>query len=258
VPPAEPGDPRGELAGLVAGTASLLRWCRRHRLLTGTGQAAGRVAGSTAPGTTVAEPPDSAAEVSVADGLEAVAAEVAACRRCALGAGRKNAVPGEGSARARLMVIGEAPGATEDASGRPFVGEAGQMLTRMLENVLKIPRGQVFITNIVKCRPPGNRDPQADEVEACSGYLRRQVALVAPRAILCLGRLAAQNLLGVTTPISVLRGSRKSWNGVAVFPTFHPAYLLRITDEKEKQAKKVLVNDDLLALKSFLEGDAGP
>ncbi len=186
MPPAEPADPRGDLAALAAQTASLVRWCRRYRLLAGTGDATVRARTVTVP------QPDAVPEPAAGtDSLEAVAAEVAACRRCHLGETRKNAVPGEGAAPATLMVIGEGPGATEDATGRPFVGEAGQMLTRMLENVLKLPRRQVFIANIVKCRPPNNREPAPDEAEACAGFLRRQVALVRPRAILCLGKIAA-------------------------------------------------------------------
>ncbi len=243
MPPAEPADPWGDLAALAAQTASLVRWCRRYRLLAGTGDATVR----PRPIVTVPQPVVVSGPAGGTDSLEAVAAEVAACRRCHLGATRRNAVPGEGAAPAALMVIGEGPGATEDATGRPFVGEAGQMLTRMLENVLKLPRRQVFIANIVKCRPPNNREPAPDEAEACASFLRRQVALVRPRAILCLGKIAAHHLLGVTTPISVLRGTRKSWNGVTVFPTFHPAYLLRNSEMKPK------VMEDLLAVKAYLE-----
>jgi DNA polymerase len=187
------------------------------------------------------------------DSLETIAAEVSACVRCRLSTSRRTAVPGEGPAGARLMVIGEGPGNSEDLTGRPFVGEAGRMLTRMLEDdrSLGIPRSQVFITNVVKCHPPGNRDPEPDETAACRPYLDRQVALVRPRAILILGRIAAQALLATRDPIGRLRGNVVTLFGVPAMPTFHPAYLLRTPGDKK------VVFQDILALKKILEDDAG-
>ncbi len=137
--------------------------------------------------------------------LEALRAQVAPCTRCALHESRTQTVFGVGAANARLMVVGEAPGADEDAQGEPFVGRAGRLLNAMLA-AIGLAREQVYIANILKCRPPRNRDPRPEEVAACSGYLRRQIELVSPVLILAVGRVAAQNLLGVTTPIGKLRG----------------------------------------------------
>jgi uracil-DNA glycosylase family 4 len=181
------------------------------------------------------------------DSLEKVAQEVMACTRCRLHRSRKLAVPGEGPTRADLMIIGEGPGNREDEKGRPFVGEAGQMLTKMIELVLLTPRSSVFITNMVKCHPPGNRDPEPDEVEACRPYLERQTAILKPRCILLLGRVASQAFLGTTEPISRLRGKVFPREGVHVFPTFHPAYLLRTPSDKK------LVQEDLLRLRQHLD-----
>lgn len=138
------------------------------------------------------------AEQDAADTLAALASQVATCSKCKLHAGRKNVVFGEGSAQARVMFIGEAPGAREDEQGRPFVGPAGQLLTSIIEKGMGIPRPDTFIVNVNKCRPPGNRDPEPDEVAACLPYLRKQVELIAPRVIVAMGRVAAQNLLSRT------------------------------------------------------------
>ena len=165
------------------------------------------------------------------DSLERVAREVEICRLCPLGESRTLAVPGEGSSSARLMVIGEAPGRREDKVGRPFVGEAGRMLGKMLESIGH-PRPTVFITNMVKCRPPDNRDPQPREIEICRPYLERQLALIRPRAVLSLGRVSSQHLLRSSQPISRLRGRIHSLGDLEVHPTFHPAYLLRNPEDK--------------------------
>jgi len=149
---------------------------------------------------------------------------------------RTQTVFGTGDPRARLMVVGEAPGADEDARGEPFVGRAGQLLDAMLR-ATGLAREQVYIANILKCRPPRNRDPVAEEVLACSGYLNRQVELIAPELILAVGRVAAQNLLGVNTPIGRLRGGalhRHPASGTPVLVTYHPAYLLRSPLEKRR------------------------
>ncbi len=162
-------------------------------------------------------------------------ARVAGCRQCRLHEGRTQSVFGTGSEDAEWMLIGEAPGAEEDRQGKPFVGRAGRLLTAMLQ-AIGLDREQVFIANILKCRPPGNRDPEADEVAACADYLRRQIAHVRPAVILALGRIAAQNLLKTDTPISRMRGNiyRHEDSGTPVVVTYHPAYLLRSPREKRK------------------------
>lgn len=162
-------------------------------------------------------------------------AAVAACTRCALAAGRTQTVFGVGKRDAEWMIVGEAPGQEEDRQGEPFVGRAGQLLNSMLE-ALGLARQQVFIANILKCRPPGNRDPEPAEAAACADWLARQIELVAPRIILCVGRVAAQNLLGTQTPIGKLRGQpyRYGPREIPVVVTWHPAYLLRSPAEKRR------------------------
>jgi len=164
---------------------------------------------------------------------ESLAATVRVCRLCGLCETRTQTVFGVGSRAARLMVIGEAPGAEEDRQGEPFVGRAGQLLNSMLR-AAGFERGEVFIANVLKCRPPHNRDPSDEEVERCLPYLRRQIELVAPAAILCVGRIAAQRLLGTDTPIGRLRGRVHRVDGRPVVVTYHPAYLLRSPGEKRK------------------------
>jgi uracil-DNA glycosylase len=166
---------------------------------------------------------------------DALGEAVRGCQACALHAGRTQTVFGVGAADADLMIVGEAPGAEEDRRGEPFVGRAGQLLNAML-GAIGLDRGQVYIANIVKCRPPGNRDPHADEAAACQAYLVRQIELVAPRVILSVGRVSAHNLLGTDTPVGRLRGRahRIDPGGVPVIVTYHPAYLLRRPEEKAK------------------------
>lgn len=167
-------------------------------------------------------------------GWEPLAAAVHGCQRCELCNSRTQAVFGVGDRQARLMIVGEAPGAEEDRQGEPFVGRAGRLLNAMLRAV-GLDREQVFIANILKCRPPRNRDPQPAEVEQCMPYLRRQIELISPALILCVGRIAAQNLLATDTPIGRLRGSlHRLETGVPVIVTYHPAYLLRSPGEKRK------------------------
>ncbi len=158
--------------------------------------------------------------------LEDVATLIAACRKCKLCEGRTNTVPGEGSATARLVVIGEGPGRTEDETGRPFVGRAGELLTKILE-AIKLPRDQVFICNIVKCRPPENRLPQYDEIAACLPFLYRQLELVKPKVILAMGGTAAQSLLNTKQSLGSLRNQVHRFRGIPVVVTYHPAALLR-------------------------------
>lgn len=174
-------------------------------------------------------------------------AQVAACSACPLQQTRSQTVFGVGKCRADWLVIGEAPGEQEDLKGEPFVGRAGQLLNEML---LAVGQGReaVYIANILKCRPPGNRDPKPEEVAACEAYLRRQVALIQPRIILAVGRIAAQNLLKTDTPIGKLRGLVHRYGDIPLVVVYHPAYLLRSLTEKRKAW------DDLrLALKAYRE-----
>ncbi|MGC4027510.1 MAG: uracil-DNA glycosylase [Steroidobacteraceae bacterium] len=176
-----------------------------------------------------------AAAIPDPDSWEQVAAEVAVCTRCPLHQGRTHTVFGVGNRNAHWLIVGEAPGAEEDRRGEPFVGRAGQLLNSMLRGI-GLEREQVFIANVLKCRPPNNRDPQPAEVAQCLPYLERQIALLRPRIMLAVGRIAAQNLLATDTPIGRLRGHVHAF-GAARTPlviTYHPAYLLRSPSEKRK------------------------
>ncbi len=178
-------------------------------------------------------------DADAAKALAELEAVVSGCRRCELHGGRTRTVFGSGEPRARCMIIGEAPGAEEDARGEPFVGRAGQLLNAMLR-AIGMSRDTVYITNIVKCRPPKNRDPKPEEMLACSPYLSQQIGLVKPRVILAVGRVAAQHLLGSTTAIGRMRGQsyfyEKCDDGarIPIVVTYHPAYLLRSPLEKRK------------------------
>lgn len=163
----------------------------------------------------------------------ALEAAVKACTACGLRAGCTQTVFGVGNLHAEWLVIGEAPGADEDKQGEPFVGRAGQLLNSMLA-AIGLKREQVYIANILKCRPPNNRDPKPEEAELCRPFLERQIALIQPKLILAVGRIAAQNLLNTDTPIGKLRGRVHQVNGIPVVVTYHPAYLLRSPGEKRK------------------------
>ncbi|HWP83668.1 MAG TPA: uracil-DNA glycosylase [Terriglobia bacterium] len=164
--------------------------------------------------------------------LEQVRQDLGDCRRCKLWEGRKTIVFGSGNPQAELVFVGEGPGAEEDEQGLPFVGRAGQLLTDMIEKGMKIPRPQVYICNIVKCRPPGNRKPERDEVAACREFVERQIAAVRPRVICALGATAAEALLGTRESMSRLRGRWHEFRGVPVMVTYHPAFLLRDPSRK--------------------------
>jgi DNA polymerase len=166
-------------------------------------------------------------------GWDELATRVAACTACPLHLTRTQTVFGVGDRAARWMIIGEAPGEQEDLQGEPFVGRAGLLLNEMLRAV-GLQREQVYIANVLKCRPPKNRDPQPDEAAACEGYLKRQLELAQPDIILAVGRIAAQNLLKTTTPIGKLRGRVHEYQGVPLVVTYHPAYLLRSPLEKRR------------------------
>ncbi len=163
--------------------------------------------------------------------LEQIAQAVSTCTKCPLHATRARTVPGEGDVRARLMFVGEAPGADEDRLGRPFIGAAGQLLDKMIV-AMGFTRDQVFIANVLKCRPPGNRDPQEHEVAACLPYLRAQIALIRPAVICSLGKHATQALLERKDSLSRLRGRFFDYRGTPLLPTFHPSYLLRTPADK--------------------------
>jgi DNA polymerase len=183
--------------------------------------------------------------------LDAVRAEIGDCRRCTLCEKRSHIVFGEGSPDARVVFVGEGPGEEEDRSGRPFVGRAGELLTKMIEAV-GWRREDVYICNIVKCRPPGNRDPLPLEVSTCEPFLAAQLRAIEPAAIVTLGKPAISALLGRVVPITKIRGRWLEWQGVPVMPTYHPAYLLRNYTRETRQA----VWDDLRAVRERVEGPA--
>jgi len=168
-------------------------------------------------------------------GWDALQTQVAACQACELHKGRTQTVFGVGNQQADLLIIGEAPGAEEDRKGEPFVGRAGKLLNLMLE-AIGLNRSEVYIANILKCRPPGNRDPQSEEVNCCTPFLTRQIHLLQPKLILAVGRIAAHNLLKTTSPLGRLRGKPYQYGemGTPLIVTYHPAYLLRNPRDKSK------------------------
>lgn len=165
--------------------------------------------------------------------LEAIREDIGDCRRCRLCEHRTNIVFGEGSPQAKLVFVGEGPGADEDATGRPFVGRAGQLLDKIIE-AIGMKREEVYIANVVKCRPPENRTPERDEVETCEPFLWRQLAFIRPEVIVALGSPAFQCLVKTREPITRARGQWRDWNGIKLMPTFHPAFLLRSPDKKRE------------------------
>jgi DNA polymerase len=167
------------------------------------------------------------------EALLAIRRDLGECARCKLAGGRTHLVFGVGNPRAELMFVGEGPGADEDRQGEPFVGKAGQLLTKMIE-AMGFRREDVYIANVVKCRPPGNRNPEPDEIAACEPFLRAQITAISPKVIVALGKFAAQTLMRDPTPITKLRGRWSSYGGVKLMPTFHPAYLLRSPEEKKR------------------------
>jgi len=176
---------------------------------------------------------DNSEPETTTDQWDILQAEVANCTKCALCATRTQTVFGSGNKQADWMLVGEAPGQHEDEQGLPFVGNAGLLLTEMLR-AIGLTREEVFITNILKCRPPSNRDPHADEVESCNDYLQRQLKMIQPKIILAIGRIAAQTLLKTDAPLAKLRGKVHTFNNTPVVVVYHPAYLLRSLSEKRK------------------------
>ncbi len=169
------------------------------------------------------------------------------CKLCALG--RTQVVFGKGNPKARLMFVGEAPGQEEDERGEPFVGKSGQLLTKIIE-AIGLSREQVYIANVIKCRPPGNRNPEPDEVASCEPFLFRQIDVISPRVIVPLGKFAAQSLLKTMDPITKLRGRQFDYRGAVLIPTFHPAYLLRNPSAKRE------VWDDMKRVREILQSEA--
>ena len=184
---------------------------------------------------------------SSAETLAAIREDIGDCTRCKLhGLGRQQIVYGVGNAQADLMFVGEAPGADEDIQGIPFVGRAGQLLTKIIE-AIGLSRNDVYIANVIKCRPPGNRNPDPDEVDACEGFLFRQIDSIKPKVIVALGTFAAKALLKTQDPISRLRGRVYQYRGAQLIPTFHPAFLLRSPDRKRD------VWEDMKKVRSILQ-----
>jgi uracil-DNA glycosylase family 4 len=165
--------------------------------------------------------------------LEEIRKELGDCKRCKLHRTRRTIVFGEGDEKATLMFIGEGPGYEEDVQGRPFVGKAGQLLTKIIESI-NLSREEVYIANIVKCRPPQNRNPESDEIESCNAFLMKQIHAIQPKIICALGTFAAQTLLKTDTKISALRGKLFDLEGIKVIPTYHPAFLLRNPERKRE------------------------
>lgn len=217
------------------------------------GAEGGRVSDAS-PGAYNAIPTNAA--IAIAPGtygdLTALAAHCQACQRCGLGAGRTHVVVSRGNPQAPLLIIGEGPGQQEDEQGKPFVGKSGQLLDKIMASVELDPARDVYICNIVKCRPPGNRVPTPTEVAACKGYLLEQIRLVNPQIILLTGATAVKGILGLKEGITKIRGQWFEWEGRLCMPIFHPAYLLR-NQSREKGGPKWLMWQDIQAVKDKLQ-----
>ncbi len=237
------GDPREELLGLVRSLAERLRTDgEMGRALSYLVREQEPVVAAAAEASAVAEPVGGG--LAALDGVREALGD---CRRCLLHRTRHHLVFGEGSPQAELAFVGEAPGADEDAQGKPFVGSAGQLLTKII-GAMGLRREDVYICNILKCRPPGNRNPQPDEIAACEPFLIRQLRVIQPKVICALGTFAAHTLLKSEAPISVLRGRFHSYDGIPLMPTYHPAYLLR-----NPGAKKQVWEDVQLVMQALRE-----
>ena len=189
----------------------------------------------------------SAAGAPAPEDLAAIRDFIGDCQRCKLAGGRKNIVFGQGNPQAALMFVGEAPGADEDEQGLAFVGRAGQLLTDIIEKGLKIPRKDVFIANVLMCRPPENRNPEPDEIIACQPFLEQKIDAIRPKVLVGLGKFGAQWLLKTAEPISRLRGRVGDYKGIKVVPTYHPAFLLRTPSAKKEVWEDMKVVLGLLA-----------
>jgi len=226
----------------VTGVSRDPKWRTRADMVPGTVEEA-----DTVPGT--AE--ESRAVPGTFESLDDIKTEIGPlCMRCKLcNLGRSQTVFGVGNAKARLMFVGEAPGEDEDRKGEPFVGRAGQLLTKIIE-AIGMTRDQVYIANVIKCRPPGNRNPEPDEVASCEPFLFRQIDVIQPKVIVPLGKFAAQSLLQTMDPITRLRGRQFEYRGAVLIPTFHPAYLLRNPSAKRE------VWEDMKKVRAILQSEA--
>jgi uracil-DNA glycosylase family 4 len=256
-PSDESGDLRAELQAVVGQLRTNLASRARSGLARVSADLSARPAGDRKPAPV--RPPVAAAPAVVAvevapapdkprtggAGLKVLRDDIGDCQRCKLAPSRTNLVYGVGNPDADLVFVGEAPGADEDAQGEPFVGKAGQLLTKMIE-AMGYARSDVYICNVLKCRPPANRNPEPDEVASCEPFLKRQLAAIRPRMIVALGKFAAQCLLRDDTPITRMRGGFRSYEGIPLMPTLHPAYLLR------DPSKKKLAWEDLKAVNAAL------
>jgi len=224
------GFPRGQAGAARRGTATASR--EGDAGVRPAPAAAANLEASAGPA--VGESPPLVAPPGVREtgSLDDLRAAIGDCQRCKLAPGRTNLVFGVGNPEARLVFVGEGPGRDEDLRGEPFVGRAGQLLTEIITKGMGIRREDVYICNVVKCRPPENRNPEPDEVEACEPFLRRQLELIGPEVIVALGKFAVQTLLRSKTPITKLRGQWFDYHGIKLLPTFHPAYLLRNPGDK--------------------------
>jgi DNA polymerase len=192
--------------------------------------------------------PHAAPKISKASALESLLGEqIGDCRRCRLCESRSRIVFGVGDPEARLMFVGEGPGRDEDIQGIPFVGRAGQLLTDIIR-AMELTREAVYIANIIKCRPPENRTPEPDEIEACRGFLERQIEIISPAVVVCLGAVATHTLLGTSAGITKIRGQLREYRGIPLMPTYHPAFLLRSPNKKRE------VWQDMKVVMSMLEG----
>ncbi len=219
--------PQAELRALLASVRARVEYARDGGV-TGFPRVTARPTPARSVVPTVNEPP-----ATVAAPLDDLRAEIGDCQRCKLCKGRTHIVFGVGNPAAELMFVGEGPGRDEDLQGEPFVGRAGQLLTEIITKGMKLQRADVYIANVVKCRPPENRNPEADEIAACEPFLIRQIEIIKPRVIVALGKFAAQTLLRDTTPITRLRGRWFDYHGIKLMPTLHPAYLLRNPADKK-------------------------
>jgi uracil-DNA glycosylase len=243
----------------VTGISRDARW-RQRRGGTAGGQERMEEGAARAAEVSTLEPSSAAPRGSVSDpggdpgddSLAAVRETIGDCTRCKLHQlGRRQIVFGVGNPAADLMFVGEAPGGDEDVQGIPFVGRAGQLLTKIIE-AIGLSRDEVYIANVIKCRPPGNRNPEPDEVATCEPFLFRQIDVIRPKVIVALGTFAAKALLKTDEPISRLRGRTFAYRGASLIPTFHPAFLLRSPDRKRD------VWDDMKKVRGLLQGDSGP
>ncbi|MDD5644455.1 MAG: uracil-DNA glycosylase [bacterium] len=242
---------KNDLKDLVSETASYLEGKKKEgiafvdSLVSPDATAGSAIKDDISQKTDLFESEKSVSEIETVSGLEELDAMVNRCRRCPLGNLRKNAVFGEGNRNTRLMFIGEAPGFEEDLQGKPFVGRAGRLLTDIITKGMNLKREDVFITNILKCRPPENRNPLPEEISCCEPYLLKQIDFIKPGVICTLGNFAVQTLLQTKDGITKIRGRFFDYRGIKLMPTFHPAYLLRNYSRKNREyvwedVKKIL------------------